>query len=224
MASDLGFPTQAYVYLAPSRAHGSPAHYDTHEVFALQVEGSKAWKVWGDVKRLPMRVSANEYDTQLVQQYARDHEPVLEVLLKPGDVLYIPRGFVHAAQAGDEGSVHVSIGVMVYRWIDVIQSVVEAALRKCSQDVHYKESLPLGRPPGAPLDASAAATLDLLTTSFVSDLALQEGLTILRAEFGDYLKPPLRHRLTDTLALAGVTTNARIPMRPDFAFNNGSRS
>ena len=41
-----GFPTQAHAYLTPQSAQGTPIHYDTHDVFVLQVEGAKRWRVW----------------------------------------------------------------------------------------------------------------------------------------------------------------------------------
>jgi ribosomal protein L16 Arg81 hydroxylase len=36
-------------------------------------------------------------------------KPVLEVTLTPGDVLYLPRGFVHEAVAQDSSSSHITV-------------------------------------------------------------------------------------------------------------------
>jgi hypothetical protein len=221
LACDLRFPTQAYVYLAPAGAHGSPPHYDTHEVFALQVEGSKLWKIWGNPKPLPMRVHANDYDAESVQEYARTNDPLCEVLLEPGNALYIPRGYVHAAQAGPKGSVHVSISVMVYRWIDVIQSELEVALRKCSCDVLYREALPFGRRPGDALEQSAKERFVALTESLIAYLDLRHGLAILDAELVDYIKPSFRHRLKEVMAPDAITLETVIELRPYILWRLG---
>ena len=40
----------------------------------------------------------------------------VETTLKRGDVLYVPRGFVHAATCGEEPSLHATVAVATYDW------------------------------------------------------------------------------------------------------------
>ena len=51
----LGHPVQANAYLTPRRSQGLPVHHDTHDVFVLQVAGTKRWLVYEPVLELPLR-------------------------------------------------------------------------------------------------------------------------------------------------------------------------
>ena len=70
-----------------------------------QVEGRKKWKVYAPrsaEEALPRASSDDLTDTEL-------GAPVLEVELGPGDLLYMPRGFIHQARcARDEHSLHLT--------------------------------------------------------------------------------------------------------------------
>ena len=43
LAAELGHPVQINAYITPPENQGFAAHYDTHDVFVLQVAGSKRW-------------------------------------------------------------------------------------------------------------------------------------------------------------------------------------
>lgn len=117
----LGHPTQANAYLTPPGASGLAPHHDTHDVFVLQVHGTKHWTV-----REPHVVAP-------LARHTSDHErcaqqPVLfETDLHPGDCLYLPRGFVHAASAQDGASLHLTIGVLATTVHDVLRRIVDRA-------------------------------------------------------------------------------------------------
>ena len=51
-------PVQANAYFTPARAQGFAIHHDTHDVFILQVAGSKRWRVWRPVLELPRPLGA----------------------------------------------------------------------------------------------------------------------------------------------------------------------
>src|SRR5215469_8498820 len=76
-------PVHANMYLTPEGAQGFDAHFDTHEVFVLQLEGSKQWRLYGEPRALPL------VDERF--NIPRDQlGPVREVELSAGDLLYIP--------------------------------------------------------------------------------------------------------------------------------------
>jgi hypothetical protein len=108
-------------------AQGLQAHYDDHDVWVLQLAGSKHWCVGPpQTPALPLT-----YAPRLPVQPPEQHgaAAVQRVLLQPGDALYIPRGWVHeacaaathadtpeapaAGEATAGSAVHVSIGVEV---------------------------------------------------------------------------------------------------------------
>lgn len=126
LEADLSAHVQTNIYLTPPNAQGFQTHYDNHCVFVLQVEGEKRWRLYDSPVGAPYR---GERFTP--GQYAAG-EPSQELILKPGDVLYVPRGLMHdAVNEGSEGpSLHITTGVITRTWADfLLEAVSEAALR-----------------------------------------------------------------------------------------------
>ncbi len=130
-----GCPVHTNLYLTPPGAQGFEAHYDTHEVFVLQIDGEKHWRIYSAARELPV---ANEEASIPKDQLG---SPTQEVLLQPGDLLYIPRGHVHEAFTSERASLHLTVGVNVFRWLDLLQ---KALANVAAEDVRYRRSLPLG--------------------------------------------------------------------------------
>ncbi|XP_034653058.1 bifunctional lysine-specific demethylase and histidyl-hydroxylase NO66 [Drosophila subobscura] len=80
----------ANVYLTPPESQGFAPHYDDIEAFVLQVEGKKRWRIYPPTKELPRVSSGNLSQAEL-------GEPLMDIVLHPGDVLYFPRGWIHQA-------------------------------------------------------------------------------------------------------------------------------
>jgi hypothetical protein len=127
----LTLPAQANAYITPPGSRGLAIHYDTHDVFVLQVSGTKHWQLFDPVIESP-----------LPSQHSIEGEtamPVLEADLKPGDTLYIPRGWRHAATAQAAASAHLTIGVLNYAWYDVLQEV----LLRTKDELAFRETVPV---------------------------------------------------------------------------------
>ena len=125
-------PVHANVYLTPRGAQGFDAHFDTHEVLVLQLEGTKVWRLYGVPRPLPL------VDERL-QADRGQFGPVREVTLEAGDLLYLPRGFVHEAFTAEEASLHLTVGVNVFRWSDLLGEALTAVTR---DDRRFRESVP----------------------------------------------------------------------------------
>jgi hypothetical protein len=131
---ELTHPVQANAYVTPAGAQGLAVHYDTHDVFVLQVSGGKEWAVHEPVLEAPLPSqpwSANR---------GSPGPPGLSPKMREGDVLYMPRGFLHSAQAQEDLSVHLTIGVLTTTWHDVLKDVIAAA----AGDLELRRSLPAG--------------------------------------------------------------------------------
>lgn len=140
LASDLGHPVQVNAYVTPPSSRGFAAHYDVHDVFVLQVAGEKRWTVWPPVHPYPLRTSPWTDHAAAVGEAAAQTPPALETVLRPGDALYLPRGYLHGAQALGATSAHLTVGVHpVTRY-----ALVEALLAQAGDDPQLRESLPLG--------------------------------------------------------------------------------
>jgi hypothetical protein len=100
---------QANAYLSPAGATGLRHHADTHEVLVLQVEGEKAWRVDG----------------------------LGGLTLRAGDVLYLPAGTGHSAEAQQRHSLHVTIGVLARTYRHVVERLLH-------EQEELRRPLPLG--------------------------------------------------------------------------------
>ncbi|MFI1060568.1 JmjC domain-containing protein [Streptomyces spororaveus] len=98
-------PVQVNAYASWTAEEGFGTHWDDHDVVVLQVDGAKRWKIYGPTRQAPAwrDVEAPEAPTD---------EPLADIVLTPGDVLYLPRGWWHAVTA-DQGtpSLHLTFGL-----------------------------------------------------------------------------------------------------------------
>ncbi|HTZ43132.1 MAG TPA: cupin domain-containing protein [Jatrophihabitans sp.] len=127
LTAELGHPVQINAYLTPPLNQGFAPHYDTHDVFVLQVAGPKRWVIHPPVLVDPLPGQDWEKHRDAVTERAAT-QPLLDVVLQPGDALYLPRGFVHSAMAQGETSLHLTVGVHpVTRYRLLQQLLAEAA-------------------------------------------------------------------------------------------------
>lgn len=136
-------PPSTIAYLTPPQAQGLGDHFDANDVFVLQIEGSKTWLVSDPVVELP-----------LLQHSAKPLAPVpaevrREITLHAGDMLYLPRGIIHAARTGDEASLHLTIGHNPLRWFDLLTvaaKMAEASDGDLQRSVQHWEKTEAGAP------------------------------------------------------------------------------
>ena len=131
---ELTHPVQANAYITPAGARGLAVHYDTHDVFVLQVAGTKEWAVHEPVLVDPLA-------SQPWSSRRGEAGPaVLEPKMQTGDSLYVPRGFLHSARAQTELSAHITIGVLTHTVQDVVKEIVAGT----EGDASFRRSLPAG--------------------------------------------------------------------------------
>lgn len=81
-------------------------HWDTHDVFVVQLLGRKRWQVFEPTMSLPTR----QQTSKDVKEFCPP-TPVFDGILEPGDVMYIPRGWWHEAMPTEGETFHVAIGL-----------------------------------------------------------------------------------------------------------------
>lgn len=90
-------------------------HWDAHDVVVLHVHGRKRWRSYGMGAAYPTagRILDKQKDPGAVQW---------EEVLEPGDVLFLPRGEIHAAEVEpDSASLHLTVGLQPPRGSDVLR-------------------------------------------------------------------------------------------------------
>jgi hypothetical protein len=113
-------PVQANSYYTPRGSQGFAVHHDTHDVLVLQVAGEKRWRLYEPLLELPLK--QQRYTTAL-----GDHgDPTDELVLRAGDTLYLPRGWLHEAETSDTDSLHLTIGITAHTWVDAARDGLAA--------------------------------------------------------------------------------------------------
>ena len=139
---DLRHPVQANAYITPPTNRGFDPHYDVHDVFVLQVSGQKRWIVHDPVLDHPLPSQPWTQHRAVIAERVAD-EPVIDTVLSAGDALYLPRGWVHSAQALATTSIHLTIGVSALTGVDVARAVVD----QLASISRFRKSLPMGNDP-----------------------------------------------------------------------------
>jgi hypothetical protein len=136
-----GSGSGANVYATPPGSQGFAPHWDDIDAFVLQVEGEKRWRLYAP--RSPDEANPRFSSPNLPQDELG--ALIEEVTLRPGDLLYLPRGIVHQATCSETASLHVTASVgRQHAWRDLLEVGVLGAL-EASAMAHpeWRESLPI---------------------------------------------------------------------------------
>jgi ribosomal protein L16 Arg81 hydroxylase len=152
----------ANVYCSFKAVQAFPTHFDLHDVFALQAEGEKTWRIYearadAPVQPLP---PGDEIEKWLTASRGR---MLFEAHMKPGDILYLPRGQYHDALTGAQASLHVTFGVSPATGLALF-NLLETAL---GQESAFRQYLPDARNQAA-LRERLAALAERLKTEMTS--------------------------------------------------------
>ena len=188
----------AHVYLTPTNAQGFIPHWDTHDTFILQFTGTKDWTIYDSPIVLP---TARQ---RLYQGQWTKVEPTMTATLEPGDLLYMPRGFVHEAHARDTVSGHITIGLHTNTYGDLLRQIADNA----HVDPRLRQSLPI--------DVRSVASNDEFLRRvhrFFDNADLPAYLERMHSDFAEDRLPDATDRLNDYVKLPLVGAGSRFRMR-----------
>jgi bifunctional lysine-specific demethylase and histidyl-hydroxylase NO66 len=130
----------ANVYCSFRNVQAFQTHFDLHDVFAFQAEGEKVWRIYEGRADAP--VAPLPPGEEAEQWLIRTRGALLfEAHMKPGDVLYLPRGQYHDALTGAQASLHVTFGVAPATGIALFKLLEVVA----THDREFREYLPDAR-------------------------------------------------------------------------------
>ncbi|MFG1677621.1 cupin domain-containing protein [Micromonospora sp. NPDC049282] len=213
LARDLGAalaqPLQVNAYLTPAGSQGFATHYDTHDVFVLQVDGRKRWRIHPPVltdplERQPWGGRADEVSA------TAEGRPALDVVLEPGDALYLPRGWLHSAQAQESSSLHLTVGIRALTRYAMVEELAALA----AEDARLRAGLPFGLDLADPeaiepeLTETVEALRDWLLRADPAAVAAR-----LRARVWPAARPAPIRPLAQADALARLDPDSRVALR-----------
>lgn len=204
LEAEFSFPFQTNVYMTPPGAQGAKPHYDTHDVFVLQVAGSKQWTIFGTPVESPL--PAQDFDPD-------EHElgaPTLEFELMAGDAAYIPRGVAHEARSTETVSLHITTGVLRYTWTDLLLETIAAASLK---DAAFRKSLPPGFARSGFDRTPVRETLRNLLHQAAMGSSFDAALDFFVDRFLTDCPPVLTGQMAQLAGLAGLTVESMVGAR-----------
>jgi hypothetical protein len=213
-AMELGLrqPVGANAYLTPANARGLAPHFDDHDVFVLQVDGEKTWHVHPAQRELPLRDEHVHVGAEVIGP------EVATFRLRPGELLYLPRGWIHHAHTDNGSSLHLTLGVSAYRRADLL---IRIAALKAQETLCLREALSLRDRP-APHGAVGIddgdvrrfgdAALRSIEIDFIATLApLAEGsIEMLDALDQIGLETRVRHRVGSLVCIEDCDDEVRL--------------
>lgn len=205
LAESFSANIQVNAYLTPPRSQGLGKHFDTHDVFVLQLHGSKKWMVGGRAVKFPLAHQAYDKDRAAATEYDQEFE------LTVGDLLYIPRGAVHQAQAIDTTSLHLTVGIVPVVYADIILGNIEAILENRAE---FRAALPFGFAREAAARTAAEERVEFLRKEVSRQLS-PVSIVDNAVDIVVSARPPdLTGHLLDLEAARSITNTTRVMRRP----------
>jgi ribosomal protein L16 Arg81 hydroxylase len=195
VSTDLTAMVQVNGYLTPAGAQGFATHYDTHDVFIAQVHGSKHWRLYDSPRYLP---ESNEF---WVAPQEGPGQPARELDMRPGDLLYLPRGTLHDATSNDAASLHLTIGVHPVTCASVLRQALDEVI---SEDCRYREALPIGFGSDEELARESRDRLTELIAELAGSLRPGPLIDAAAREVRAHSQPTLRGHLLDIEAIDSI--------------------
>jgi bifunctional lysine-specific demethylase and histidyl-hydroxylase NO66 len=205
----LTHPVQANAYVTPATSRGLAVHHDTHDVFVLQTHGKKAWRVYPPVVELAGK------EQRWSKELGDPGRPMLEAELASGDALYIPRGFLHDAEAQEDVSVHVTVGILARTWLDVWRHVMNEA----ADHAPFRELLPVGfaRDPDALAEEVAVRAGEF--RAWFDKVAGPETASSFIKDHWSRRRPALEGALLQVAAIGRIGPDTTLRLRPGSMFD-----
>jgi ribosomal protein L16 Arg81 hydroxylase len=124
------------LYASWRSENGFDLHWDSHEVMVLQLHGRKQWQIFAPTQEAPLDVGVPPRPSG---------PPTWSGMLNAGDVLYLPRGWWHVANAVNEPSLHLTFGIAPMHGLNLLNWMAT----RLKGHVHLRRNLPSLREPAA---------------------------------------------------------------------------
>lgn len=171
-------------YLSPGNSYINP-HVDSHDELNLQLEGTKRWRVYEPriVDPFPGMPLDSGSVPESKSHYLTGRKPMMEIVLQPGDFIYMPRGFWHdPVNIDNEPSLGLTIGIHPLCWLD---TVIVSAKAAAENRPELRQSIPAGLSPAPEKEQLLRKSLDDFSAAMPAWASLPEMRANLRRDVPD---------------------------------------
>ena len=199
-------------YLTPKGASTFSIHTDKHDVLILHLEGEKVWHLH-DFSLLQVELTQKKNLRFSQEWYGRTKTPQLaEICLKPGDLLYIPRGMPHYAVAQDSACLHLTVSITPLYWMDFLKVAAEYVAIH-SQDL--RRALPPGFVDSDEICERMRRTFPDIMKVFQELASFDEVLAAVKRNRVLFQSFPSDGHFTQLLEPQGLTVDSEVERRRD---------
>lgn len=183
---EMGLSNMTYsrsLIYAIKKGEGTAAHFDQNINFVLQISGQKKWwiadntSVENPMTRFTIGTEADpELDSYLDEDLPKEFpKESVEFTLKPGSVLFLPRGAWHKTEA-IEDALSLNFTYSAPTWIDILQTALRGRL---AMSPYWRQTADFVTDPE--LHTEAIAMFDTLLDQLKSDVPSWQARDILGA-------------------------------------------
>ncbi len=203
VGSFVGTQTTVNAYASLGAVPATNVHWDTHDVFVLQLSGRKHWRIYEPTLPLPfVNQISNERKGEVSDVPFMDH------MLEAGSILYVPRGWWHKVEpTQDRDSIHLTVAIHSPMMLDYL---IWACSTSLPEHLPFRRAM-LGRPEeGANLKEALSLVTSLLSSPEMIDA------------FHGRAKE--RERSVSPFAIQGLLATASAPLPDDAIVSINSKS
>lgn len=207
---ETNFSLNANLYVTQKNTQGFEPHYDTHDIFIMQIAGKKSWRLFDTFFKLPLsnhKISKDDSDSYLSKA------PSTEVELLPGDLIYIPRGLVHDTFTTDSTSIHITLGIFPHTRMDLLKKVFE----KTEMNEEFRKFLPTRYSSGEE-KKYFSDNFKTIFKKFIDDISIDD---LLRSFDNNFLAERFantKNRLLDSKLLENVSLDTGIKIVDNLSY------
>jgi ribosomal protein L16 Arg81 hydroxylase len=193
-------------YVSPPDGKGLGPHHDESEIFTLQISGTKRWRIFH-------RVASDQPGIYNAKELA---DPVQDFVLNPGDLLYLPSGYVHDVIPTGTPSFSLTIVFSPFRW----RAVLDLLLTKLVSSSAFVEPIPAGvlfaRTRADSLEEELRVRLDLIRNA-ISDLSVDSLIEELASKQVQHMTMPPDQQIGNLFCLETIALETWLEKRPGIA-------
>lgn len=171
---ETGYGVHVNAYLTPPRCQGLKYHFDPYVTLVIQLAGRKTWPCHRPFVENPVQEYGSFHLTGFTpdqRKYLANTPPEMSFTLDPGDVLWLPRGYVHSPYTeGNETSLHLTVAFKerTHQWL--AQQIADEILQRALEDPQMRQELPPNALTGDTLPAIEQARRYLIGALLLLDL------------------------------------------------------